>query len=57
MATKLNDLRKRIYLNLKEKAYGLEGEVTEELKSYRSSQEKNSKRLFTLQILRNLRSL
>lgn len=47
MPSKLSELRKRIYLNLKEKAYGLEGEVTPELKTYRKDQVESSKRPFS----------
>lgn len=46
MKSELNDLRERIYKNLKRKAYSFEGEVSAELKSYRNDQLQSSKRPF-----------
>lgn len=47
MESKLNELRKRIYQNLKRKAYSLEGSVSPELKTYRKDQVRSSKRPFS----------
>ena len=47
MKSELNDLRERIYKNLKRKAYSLEGEVSSDLKAYRKDQVVYSKRPVT----------
>lgn len=46
MQNQLLTLRKRIYRNLKKKAYSLEGKISGELKSYRSDQVRFAKRDF-----------
>lgn len=47
MKKQLNDLRRKIYRNLKQKAYSLEGSVSEELIAYRDDQLSFSKRPFS----------
>ncbi|MCO4754327.1 MAG: ChaN family lipoprotein [Bacteriovoracaceae bacterium] len=46
MKKQLNDLRRNIYRNLKQKAYSLEGLVSDELMAYRKDQVSFSKRPF-----------
>lgn len=55
MKSQLDDLRKRIYKNLKRKAYSFEGSISPELKAYRKDQIKSSRREFSSSSIEELK--